>query len=127
MYYSTENYYIVGDLKEMRKDFLFYRSQEIKELEKAIEVIEESKELKMCVYPIQVIHERLDVICDDYPFFESDKLLKIFKETNIDRLYQIESNRIVETVPKLNFFSSPVSNYYAFKVQEKYIKSENLE
>ena len=127
MYYSTENYYIVGDLKEIRKDFFNNHSQEILELEKALKVIEESKELKFCVYPFSVIHERLDVICDEYPFFESGILLKIFENSNIARLYKIELNRIVETVPKLNFFSSPVTNYQAFKVQEEYIKKENLE
>ena len=122
MYYSTENYYLVGDLKEIRKDFFNKYSQEIKELEKSLKVIEESEELQFCVYPITVIHERLDVICDEYPFLNYEKILEILKENNVARLYEIKGVRIIETVPKMNFFKSPVSNYYAFKAQENYLK-----
>ena len=122
MYYSTENYYIVGDLKEIRKDFFNNHSQEILELEKALKVIEESEELNFCVYPISVIHERLDVICDEYPFLDSDKILEILRKNNSARLYELDGIRIIETVPKLNFFKHPISNYSVFKVQEDYLK-----
>lgn len=122
MYYSSENFYIVGDLKEIRENFFNRYSQEIEELEKALKVIEYSRELIYCVYPITVIHERLDVICDEYPFLDCEKILEILKENNVARLYEIEGDRIIETVPKMNFFKSPVSNYYVFKAQENYLK-----
>lgn len=122
MYYSTENFYMVGDLKEIRRDFFNRYSQEIKELEKSLKVIEESKELKFCVYPITVIHDRLDVICDEYPFLDSDKILEILRKNNISRFYELDGIRILETVPKLNFFKHPISNYEVFKVQEDYLK-----
>lgn len=123
MYYSTENYYIVGDLKEIRKNFLHMHSQEIKELELAIKVIEESKEMEFTVFPVKTLYERLDVICDEYPFLDSDKVLEILRKKNVARFYEIEGIRILETVPKLNFFKHPISNYNVFKAQEDYLKN----
>ena len=122
MYYSSENYYIVGDLKEIRENFFNKYSQEILELEKALKVIEKSEELKFCVYPIVVIHESLDEICDEYPFLDSEKILEILRKNNVERLYELEGIRILETIPKLNFFKHPLSNYDVFKVQEDYLK-----
>lgn len=122
MYYSTENFYIVGDLKEIRENFFNKYSQEIEELEKALKVIEESEDLKFCVYPITVIHERLDLICDEYPFLDCEKILEILRKNNVARFYELDGIRILETVPKLNFFKHPISNYDVFKVQEDYLK-----
>lgn len=122
MYYSSENYYIVGDLKKIREKFFNKYTQEIIELEKALEVIEKSEELNFSVYPTSVIHERLDVICDEYAFLDCEKILEIFRKKNVARLYEIEGFRIIETVPKLNFFKRPISNYEVFKAQEDYLK-----
>lgn len=122
MYYSTENFYIVGDLEEIRKNFFSKYSKEINELEKALKVIEYSEELNYCIYPTIVIHDRLDDICDEYPFLDCEKILEILRQNNVARLYEIDGVRIIETVPKLDFFKRPISNYEVFKVQEDYLK-----
>lgn len=113
IYYNINNYDCVrGNIKQKQDSFNALYLDYLIEINNIISLIENDKDYQNCLYVLDLLTTQRNLICFDFPFtYKADEYLEFLKEDNVARIYTIEGNYIIETVPKLNFFKHPMDNY----------------
>ena len=113
IYYSINNYDCVrGNINEKQDSFNALYLDYLIDINNIINLIENNKDYKYCLYVLDLLNTQRNLICFEFPFsYKAEEYLEFLKKDNVARIYTIEGNFIFETVPKLNFFKHPMDNY----------------